>query len=409
MATAINEPEIVDHADDQFGSREVNAIAGLPPDMAILKLENDSIQSLALTRPRDFEAIKQELETQLKAFPQLAEDAIYSKPVGKDPNTHQQRFARGLSVRSAETLAECYGYNRVRVDVTNLDENTVKVEATFTDYQRGRIWQDAGIVSKFYKARSGSMQRIPDDRFYSVTVKAEASRRVREVILRSVSPGLKAWYEDQIEKTMKKLVNSETLDGHIAFWSRQGVSEEQLERFIGRPRSAGWTEEDMLNLKCVWNGIKQGETTVADAFEKKNENKATNGTVRGSDLASPKEAKSTEQESDQSQSANGSESSTAGQSQSDGEPDGDSEQPVADAHVDLQMMIGEEEASTHYVARLKEAAGKAESRDALDAILSAAVQASWDRLDKPEDQYAAVERAVERRRAALEADPPGES
>lgn len=245
-------------------------VESLPPDMAILKLENDSIQSMAVARPRNFELMKNELHDQLKAFPQLAEVAIYSKPVGKGDDG-QQKIARGLSVRTAEILAEVYGYNRVRVDVTPIkdgrgDVTGAKVEATFTDYQRGRIWQDAGILPITYKTRQNTTGKHPEDRFFGVMVKGEASRRTREVILRSVNAGLKAWYWDEVEKAGKQLMTPEKIDSIIVAFSGKGVTLPMLERFIGRTRKQGWTDDDRLNLLGVWNSINDGDQTVKEAF-----------------------------------------------------------------------------------------------------------------------------------------------
>ena len=246
---------------------QAQAIAKLPPDLAILKLENDSIQALAAARPRDMEAIKSEIESQLKAFPVLAEKAIYRKPVGKDPETGRMKFAEGLSVRAAEAIAEVYGYNRVRVDVSQIDDNAVKVEATFTDYQRGRIWQDAGIVSKFYKDRYGKTSRIPDDRFYGVVVKAESSRRAREVVMRSVNPGLKAWFEDCCRKVAASKLTDADVAKMIAKFGGIGVKPEHIEGFLGKPLSVGLTQQDRLDLLGIWNAIEEKETTIFEAFD----------------------------------------------------------------------------------------------------------------------------------------------
>ncbi len=257
--------------------------------MAILKLENDTIQSLAAARPRNHESIKGEIVAQLEAYPSFAKAAIYSKPVGKDPETGKQKLARGLSVRAAEAIAEAYGYCRIRTDVSPVDETTVKVEATFTDYQKGRIWQDAGLVSKFYKDKYGKMQRIPDDRFYNVTVKAEVSRRVREVILRSVPPGLRSELQEMAERKMSHLLDEKGVATIVDYFARLGVKLEQLEEYIGRTVKSGWTEEDRLDLHGLANAIKDGETTVAEAFGDGKEKAATNGTgpVKPADLTNP--------------------------------------------------------------------------------------------------------------------------
>lgn len=236
------------------------------PEVVQMRLENETMMAECRLRPRDFEKIKKELVAQLDAFPDLATDAIYRKPVGRDPDSGQQKFATGLSIRSAESLAEAYGYNRIRSDVSEIDSDKVKVEATFTDFQRGRIWQDAGILSKTYKGRDGSKQRFNDDRFYNVIVKAEVSKRVREVICRSVNAGLKAWFESECERRADSLLDDKTIDRIVAQYQAKNVTLEMLETLVGRPRQMGWTQADRQTLLGIWNALKDNETSVAEVF-----------------------------------------------------------------------------------------------------------------------------------------------
>jgi hypothetical protein len=278
------------------------SIAELPSNLAILKMENESIQALAAVRPRDFQAIKDELEKTLDAFPALADEAIYSKPVGKVidikcgcghqyeaplsrafdakypcPRCYEengkpqgakprQKFARGLSIDAAETLAEAYGFNRVRADVTELPDGGAKIEGTFCDFQRGRIWQDSGIVPLTYTDRGGRSQKHPTDRFWSVIVKAEKSRIIREVITRSVNAGLKAWFEDKCQKIQATLLTEDKLNEIVSAFGQYGVTLPMIEAMLGRPKSVGWTTENRMMLRQVYSGMKSGEISVADAF-----------------------------------------------------------------------------------------------------------------------------------------------
>jgi hypothetical protein len=230
------------------------------PELLQRKMENESIMAECRVNPRDFDTIKADLLQQLQAFPELATDAIYEKPVGGG------KFARGLSVRAAEALAEAYGYNRIRSDVAELNDDKVKVEATFTDYQKGRVWQDAGILSKTYKSASGTPARWNDDRFYNVVVKAEVSKRIREVILRSVNTGLKAWFENECEKIAAGLLDDDTIERIVNQYKTKGVDVVALETLVGRPRAMGWTNNDRQRLLNIWNAIKDGETSLAEVF-----------------------------------------------------------------------------------------------------------------------------------------------
>lgn len=261
-------------------------------DLAQMRMENEMISAECRMRPRNMKEVRAKLQELLEEFPDFAEEAIYVKPVGQDDNGNQ-KHARGLSIRAAEALAEVYGYNRVRADVSKIDDFTVKVDATFTDFQSGRIWQDGGIVSKFYTARNKQRVTYSDDRFYNVVVKAEKSKYIREVICRSVNSALKAWFEAACTKAAESLLADEDIKTIVQAWKGRGVTLEHLEAFLGKKSSMGWTNEDKLVLRGVWNALKDNETTLKEAFgieptQKAPENKpAANGPVKSSDLTKP--------------------------------------------------------------------------------------------------------------------------
>lgn len=278
------------HAPQQPAEKPVPAVldavvaaTDMRQDLLQMKMENESIMAECRVRPRDFAKMKAELLAQLEAFPELAEDSIYSKPVGKDLDTGKQKFATGLSVRAAEVLAEAYGYNRVRADITPIDDLRVKVEATFTDFQKGRIWQDGGVLSRVYKTARGGMATMPEDRFYNVIAKAEASKRVREVILRSVNAALKAWFFTECQKMQAKVLSEEKVGQIVAYFSGIGVTLEQIEALIGRPAAMGWTLQDKQTLAGIKTAIEAGESTAAEVFAVVGG--GTDGKTRADDLA----------------------------------------------------------------------------------------------------------------------------
>lgn len=348
------------------------------PELMQMRMENEAIMTECRLRPRDPETIKAELREQLEAFPELAEKAIYNKPVGKDENNNQT-YVEGLSVRAAETLAEAYGANRVRSDVTPLDEhgNKVKVEATFTDFQKCKIWQDGGIVSRFYKGRDGNMRTHSEDRFYNVVVKAEASKRVREVILRSISAGLKAWFFNECKKTLTKLLDDDKIREIITSFRSKGVSLESLEDTIGRPASLGWTIKDKTLLLGLWNAINDGETSVEEAFGKKPNGAPTgkeNGSATTAGLTNPKQA------------------------EHQANPEPAKEQPET-AQQSVQLACGEQEEAHSWLERLKRAIPEAQSPEACDAIVAAARDHGGLLND---DDVTEIANRVERRKATIE-------
>jgi len=238
-------------------------------NVTLMKLENETIASLAAAHPRDHKAIKQEIVAQMEAYPAFAESMVYCRPVGQTDATGRQKYARGLSIRAAEALAEAYGFNRIRCEVEEVDADKVRVTATFTDLQRGRVWQDVGLVSKFYKTKFGKMQRWNDDKFYGMILKGEMSKRVREVILRCISSGLRTELQAMAERYMAKVLSGDGVSKIVDSFSKVGVNVEVLENYIGRPIGAGWTEDDRVTLLSIFNAIKDGQITVGEAFNQR--------------------------------------------------------------------------------------------------------------------------------------------
>lgn len=278
--------------DDLLDNVIDNTNAALQREIALLRMENETISTECRLRPRNMGDIRAKLSELLKEFPDFADEAIYCKPVGREDGGSQQKYAKGLSIRAAEALAEAYGYNRVRADITKIDDFTVKIDATFTDFQTGRIWQDGGIISKFYTTRNKQRATHSDDRFYNVVVKAEKSKYLREVICRSVNSALKAWFEAECAKVAGQRISPADIDKVIAAWKKSGVELHHLEYAVGHTRSMGWTSDDLALLRGIWTALRDGETTLAEAFgiqqqESKKDTTPT-GPVSSDDLANPK-------------------------------------------------------------------------------------------------------------------------
>jgi hypothetical protein len=231
----------------------------------LIKVENDMISAMAVMRPRNNAAVLAELTEQIQTYPSFAEAVVYSKPVGTGKDGRPV-YARGLSIRAAEAIAAAWGYNRISQSVEPIDDDTVKVTAQFLDIQTGRVWTDSGIVSKFYKKSGGGVARHSEDRFYSVVVKAEMSRRIREAIIRCVPPGLRSELQLIAEKAVAKLLTNEAVERIVGSFGAIGVQLVQIEKLLGKPIHKGWTLDDRTTLLQVYNAIKDGETTVAEVF-----------------------------------------------------------------------------------------------------------------------------------------------
>lgn len=242
------------------------------PELLQMRMENETIMAECRAAPRLLADCKAKLDDLLNAFPEFAETAVYRRPVGKD-DFGNEKFAEGLSIRAAEALAEAYGYNRVRGDVTRIDHNTVKIDATFTDFATGRIWQDGRLVSQMAtraKDKGGGQYRIDDQRFMDTVVGAQKSKVIREVICRTVSPALKAWFETRCREIVCELLTDEKIAEIFRKFGKRGIDEATVEKLVGRPRSMGWTNEDKVALNGIFSALKNNETTVEELLKAAN-------------------------------------------------------------------------------------------------------------------------------------------
>ena len=240
-------------------------VVRINPEVELIKVENDTITSLAMMKPRDHRAVMRDLCDQIEAYPTFAESVLYAKPIGKDKSGRMQ-FARGLSIRAAEAIASAWGYNRVELRVTMLDDDRAEVTAKFIDLQTGRIWSDTSIVSKLYSRAGGGVARHSDDRFWQIVVPAEKSKRIREAIIRSVPPGVRSELQTMAERQVAKLLSNETVQKIVDSFAGLGVSLAQLENLLSKPIDRGWTVEDRTTLMQVYTAIRDGETTVGESF-----------------------------------------------------------------------------------------------------------------------------------------------
>lgn len=290
-------------------------------DVMLLKMENETIMAAARMQPRNPANIVKQLVELIDAYPAAAEESVYSRPVGtvnectcskckvkyelpsitkdsvcpacgsgtqadRHPSRKITKFAEGLSIRAAESIRSVFGYTRLATTTEILPNGSAKISGTLVDYAAGNLTSDERIVPRQYKDRYGKMQTIPEDRFLGVTVKAEKSKLRRDIILDSTPSIVKALFRDECEKKMKALVAPELIEQKVLpAFAEYGISQQHLEKMIGRPLSMGWKEEDRLQLRKLLTALKNEETTVADILRDVEESpEASKGTVSAKGL-----------------------------------------------------------------------------------------------------------------------------
>lgn len=255
----------------------LQAMAALPENMMLMKIQQESVQAMAVAHPRSVAKILADIKEQFELSPAFAAAAVYVKPIGKayNPQTRkydgEQQYATGLSIRAAEMLFTMWGYTSVRSRIDEIDENRVRVTVTAFDNQNGNTWEESGILSRAFKNRNGQMQTIPEDRFLNLTCKADVSKRAREALLRLVSPVARFELLDAAKAASADVLDEKWLQKTIGAFQQFKIGQADLERIVGRPMllngRPNWTTEHRQLLLGVFNRLRDGDATAEQILE----------------------------------------------------------------------------------------------------------------------------------------------
>jgi hypothetical protein len=239
---------------------------------SIVRLENSTQMQVAILHPRDEKEILDAAMKELDLYPSMAEEALYMKPVGKNDAGHMT-YAEGLSIRAAESLANRWQNSSYGCEIVRDDEDTVALAAVFLDYQNNTRHVVMARVSKTYKKKGGGTGRRDGDRL-ELAVKAEQSKALREVILRSLPAGLKKEYEKKVRELLSGGKVANIKRSIVARFAELGISLEVLETHRGR-KMADWVHDDAVILLGIANAIRDGELTKEAAFASQEGEQAT--------------------------------------------------------------------------------------------------------------------------------------
>lgn len=236
----------------------------------IVRLENAEQMAIAVQRPRDEALILHDCLHELDLYPTMAREAIYNKPVGKD-DKGEMKYAEGLSIRAAESLGNRWNNSSYGVEIVSEDEETATIAAVFLDYEKNTRHVAMQRVSKFYKTKGGQIVRHAPDRF-DLVLKANSSKNLREIVLRSLPAGLKKEYETKARNILKKEPLAQQRTAILERFAELGVSVQQLETWKSRPIKE-WKKEDIIEALGVVNALRDGELSIEGVFGKPTEAK----------------------------------------------------------------------------------------------------------------------------------------
>lgn len=257
---------------------EATALARLPGEAlvaqgaALVRLENDTQIQIAVQRPRDEAKILAAAKKELELYPSMAREALYTKPVGKDEEGNKVN-AEGLSIRAAESLANRWDNSSYAalVEEDDPDKDYAVIAAIFLDYEKNTRHVAEARVARMYKSRGGQIVRYSPDRFDTV-IKANQSKLLREILLRSLPAGLKKEYENKVRQILKGEPIGNIRKALIERLADLNIQQSTVEQYKGKT-IAQMPKEDLMELVGMVNAIRDGEMSPDVFGPKKDEKK----------------------------------------------------------------------------------------------------------------------------------------
>jgi dUTPase len=215
-----------------------------------------------------------------------AEKCTYSVPRGDKPIT-------GPSVHLAKVLAQVWGNMRIEAKVVAIDQSHVTSEAVCFDLennlaiktqvkrlilQNEMTWNE----EKRKMIRTGKMVRMSED-MVTVTGNAANAIALRNAILSVVPKGV----VDKVYNAAKQAITGDISDKTKLIAKRKQVfeglrdsfnlTEKEILAAIGKAALDHVTGDDLVVLIGVAQSIKDGDTTIEQAFKGVKEGGSTNG------------------------------------------------------------------------------------------------------------------------------------
>lgn len=214
--------------------------------------------------PRDMARVMADVEEACSDY-ELAREAFYSVT----------NRGTGPSVHLARELARIFGNFQYGVHELSRDdhggaegEGQSEVQAFAWDVERNTR-QSRTFQNPHVRMKDGRRVPLVDVQDIYLSNQNTGARAVREVILTELPKKLVRRAEALCRETIERGPEGSTIEGRrkeaIEAFARGSVTEAQLVKRVGRPVNQ-WTAEDVAELEVLYDSLRRGDTTKAEAF-----------------------------------------------------------------------------------------------------------------------------------------------
>lgn len=241
------EGEIVDDSMELTGSTAL---------MAITKSEIDTQIATAKRYPRSITNFRRKTHELACLDEETAASMFYSLPRGG-------KQLEGPSVRMAEVCASAYQNLRFGARVIEITDTVVVAQGFCMDLETN----NATTIEVRRRITNKSGQRFNEDMIV-VTGNAACAIALRNAIFKVIPFALiKPIYEQAKLASIGKAVSMATKRQQLLDnYAKAGVSAEKVIAFLGHKGIDDITVEDLITMRGVWTAIKDGDTTIDEAF-----------------------------------------------------------------------------------------------------------------------------------------------
>ena len=249
---------------------------------AIVKAENDNLNTIAMQRPRKVDVLSTKALAELRAFPQFAAKSYYSIPY-KDRSGPEEKtvMVEGPSIKAANALARHWGNNSSGFRIVGADDERVLVQGVFIDHETGMRRTAEISVSRKAKTRKGETYILPVDRL-NMAIQAGGSKAVRNAILNALPIGLVDTYFAEAKKIAARggsvtATATETpeqdmqhieaeIKKSLERFAAYGVTEDDVSAYVQRHPEFENEESVSAHLVGLLNALDDGQLSPEDVF-----------------------------------------------------------------------------------------------------------------------------------------------
>jgi microcompartment protein CcmL/EutN len=262
--------------------------------LAVVRMENDTMQSLMVQRPRpSLKTVLKAAIDELEDMPEFASSNYYVIPYKERANDPTARTVNveGLSVKAAMVLQRHYRNLTSGVRLIGVEGDVFYYEAAALDLEGNTRVVRSGTVNRIvYDHKTRTEYRLSDQKL-EMKLQAAMSKLLRNVVLAMLPEPLKQTYWQKAKALAARAVTTSRtpmkpgakpvpLKDRIKvvvddFFKRWEITPEQIARRYEIETVYGLSEEELGDLVGLRNALTDNEVGIDDAFPAPVQNKKT--------------------------------------------------------------------------------------------------------------------------------------